>query len=132
MRIFFIQLLSPCLHFINNNLTIPTHIEETLEQLIILNPHNNLNFSSNNPYFFNIPTKNITDKFTMIRDLCQFFQPAFISYFNLLSFPTNWIIVLNDWKRKIRKETSQKFPFKIFFFKSSVTRKIKDLQHFTS
>ena len=62
------QLLNPCLHFTNNKLTFPTNIEETLEQIIILDPHNNLNFSSNNPYFFSIQTKNIpaeTGDFTL-------------------------------------------------------------------
>ena len=39
-----------------------------------------MNFSSNNPYFYSIPTKNITDKFTIIRDLCQFLQSGLISY----------------------------------------------------
>ena len=73
-------MLHPCLHFTNNKLTIPTHTEETLEQSIILNPHTNLNFCSNNSYFYSIPTKKITDKFTAIRDLCQFLQPGLISY----------------------------------------------------
>ena len=78
MRIF-IQFLNPYLHF-TNKLTIPTHIEEALEQPVILNPHTNLNFSSNNAYFYSIPTKNITDKFNIIRDLCQFLQPRLVSY----------------------------------------------------
>ena len=38
-------------------------------------------------------------------------------FFNLVSFPTrdlkrNWVIVIDEWKRKIRKETSQKSLFK--------------------
>ena len=61
-------LLNPCLHLSNSQFTIPKHIEEILEQPIFLNPHTKLNFSSNNPYFYSIPTKNITDKFTIIRD----------------------------------------------------------------
>ena len=55
-------------------------MEEILEQPIGLNPHTKLSFSSNNPYFYSIPTKNITDKFTINRDLCQFLQAGFISY----------------------------------------------------
>ena len=79
MRIF-IQFLNPYLHFTNNKLTISTHIEEALEQPIILNPNTNLDFSSNNPHFYSIPTKNITDKFTIITELWQMLQSGLISY----------------------------------------------------
>ena len=48
---FFIQLLNPCLHFINNKFTSAKYMEEIREQPIFLNPHTKLNFSSNNPYF---------------------------------------------------------------------------------
>ena len=77
-----IQLLNPSLPFIKNKFTIPKDIEEILEQLIFLNPHIKLDFNSNNPYFYSIPTKNITEKFTIIRDLCQFVQSdlCLISY----------------------------------------------------
>ena len=51
--------------------------------------------------------------------LCEFLQPALIS--NKLSHSSQWL------KAQIRKETSQKFLFKIFCFNSSITRKIKDL-----
>ena len=34
----------------------------------------------------------------------------------------------NYWKQKIRKETSEKYRFKIFCFNNSATRKKKDLQ----
>ena len=79
MRIF-IQVLNPCLHFTSNSkFSIPTYIEEILEQLIILYSHAKLNFSSN-PYFYSIPPKNITDKFTIIRNVCIFLQPGLISY----------------------------------------------------
>ena len=74
------QLLNPCLHFTSKKLTILTHIEEAPGKPIILNPHANLNFNSNNLCFAGIPTKNITDKFTIIRDLCQFLQSGVISY----------------------------------------------------
>ena len=51
-------------------------IEEVLEQPIFLNPHNKLNFSSNNPCFYSIPS----DKFTIIRDFCRFLEPGIVSY----------------------------------------------------
>ena len=47
---------------------------EILKQAIILNPHTKLSFSSNDPYFYDIPRKKIlqTDKLTIIRDFCRF------------------------------------------------------------
>ena len=42
-----------------------------MEEPIILNPHTKLNFSSNNPYSYSIPSENIRDKFTIIKDLCR-------------------------------------------------------------
>ena len=65
--------------FYQQQIYYPKHIEEILEQPIFLNPHTKLNFSSNNLYFYIIPTKNITDKFTIIRDLFQFVQSGLIS-----------------------------------------------------
>ena len=85
-RAFSIQLFNPCLHFTNNKLTLSTRIEEIFKQSIILNPHANLNFSSK------YPTKNITDKFTIIRSLCQF-------------LPT-WSHLLHE----IERETWSQFP----------------------
>ena len=128
MRIF-IHLLNTGLHFTTNKLTILTHIEEAPEQLIILNPHTNLNFSSNNAYFDSIPINNVTDKFTIIRDS--------VNFFNLVSFRTwdlkrKWVIVSNDWKRKTRKETSQKPLFKIFCFNESISRIIKGMQNLSN
>ena len=88
MILFYIQFLNLCLHFTNNKFTIPTHIEEILEQPIILNPHTKLNFSSNNPYLYIIhpppPPPPIS------------FQPRLFSYS---------VIIPNDWKHKIRNET---------------------------
>ena len=74
------------------------HIEEALEQPIILNPHTNLNFSSDNPYFYSIPTKNITDEFTIIRDLCKFLRTGLISYPRFeekLGHSSQWLEVQN-------------------------------------
>ena len=56
---FFTWLLNPCLHFTKNRFTIPMHIEEILKQPIVLNPHTRMRFSSNNPYFYSIPTQKI-------------------------------------------------------------------------
>ena len=68
------------LHFTNNKFAIPKNIEEILEYPIFLNSYTELNFIPNNPYFYGIPTKNITDKFTIIRDLRQFLQSGFTFY----------------------------------------------------
>ena len=45
---------------------------------IFFNSHSKLGSSSNNPYFHCRLPKNITDKFTMVRDLCRFLQLDFI------------------------------------------------------
>ena len=66
------QLLNASLHFTSNKFTTPTHLEEILEQPIFLNLHAKLN----NPYFYNMPPKNIIDKFIIISDLCRFLQPG--------------------------------------------------------
>ena len=58
---------------------LPTSIEEILDQPIFLNPHTKLNFSSDNLYFCCILTRNLLDKFTIIRDLCRYLQPGVIS-----------------------------------------------------
>ena len=76
---FFIQLLNPWLCFTNNSFPTPTSIEEILDQPIFLNPYTKLDFSSDNTYFYCIPPRNISDKFTIVRDLCRFLQPGLIS-----------------------------------------------------
>ena len=63
----------------NNSFLTPTFIEKILDQPIFLNLHNKLDFRSDNPYFYCIPPRNISDKFTRIRDLCRFIQPGLIS-----------------------------------------------------
>ena len=76
---FFIQLRNPCQHFISNHASsTPTHVKEIFEQPIVLNLYTKLYFSSNNPYIYSILPKNITDKFTIIRNICRFFQPGLI------------------------------------------------------
>ena len=72
-------MLNRSLHFTYSKLP-DAYIEETREQPIILNLYIKLSFSSSNPYFYSSPTKNITNKFTIIRDLCQFFELGLISY----------------------------------------------------
>ena len=95
MRIFY---TAPCLQFTIDKFTTPKHIEEVLEQPIFLNPHTKLNFSSNNPYFYSILTKNIKDMFTIIRDLCQFLQSGLIFYTRCeekLDHSAQWLNVHN-------------------------------------
>ena len=46
---------------------------------------------SDNLYFYSIPTRNILDKFTIIRDLSRFLQPVLLSsatFLNKLDIPT--------------------------------------------
>ena len=50
----------------------PTSIENVLGQTMFLNPHTKLDFSPDNPYFYCIPPRNISDKFNIIRDLWSF------------------------------------------------------------
>ena len=76
---FFIQLLNARLHFTNDTFPALTSIEEILDQPLFLNPHTKLDFSSDNPYFYFTPPKNISDKFTTIRDTCRFLQLGFVS-----------------------------------------------------
>ena len=77
---FFIELLNAWLHFTNSKFPTPTSIEEILDQPLFLNPHTKLDFTSDNPFFCRIPPKNISDKLSIIRDICRFLQPVFISY----------------------------------------------------
>ena len=123
---FSIQLLNAWLHFTNNNFPIAPSIEEILDHPIFLNPHTKLEFSSDKAYFYCIPPRNISDKFTIIKDLCRFLQPGLISSTTFDEeqgfLTTNYEriyklikdLILNDWKHLLRTETSQKIPFKNF------------------
>ena len=103
-RFVFIPVLNPCLHFTKNKFIIPTYIEETVEQPIILNKHIKLDFSSNNGYFYSFPHKNISDKFTIIRTFVDFFrQVSFLPQ----DLKRNCVIIPNDWTHKLEK----KLPF---------------------
>ena len=88
---FFIQLIHVWLHFTNSNFPTPTSIQNILDQPIFLNPQSKPGFSSDNPYFYCIPSANILDKFTIIRDLCSFLQAGQIcstTFDEKLGFPT--------------------------------------------
>ena len=60
---FFSQLLNAWLHFTNNKLPAPMLIEEILDQPIHLNPYTKLEFSSDNPSFYCIASKNISGNY---------------------------------------------------------------------
>ena len=88
---FFLQILNAWLFFTNNNFPTPKSIEEIIDQPLCLNPRTKLDFNSDNPYFYCIPPKNISDKFTIIRNICRFLQPGFIcsrSFEEKLDLPT--------------------------------------------
>ena len=91
-----------------------------------LNPHTKLDFSSDNPYFYSIPPRNISDKFNIIRGLSRFLLPGLISstiFDEKLGFPTVSYkriyklimdLIPNDWKHLHRIQTSQKTSLKTF------------------
>ena len=137
---FFIELLNAWLHFTNNKFPTPISIEEILDQPLFLNPHTKLDFTSDNPLFYRIPPKNISDKLTIIRDICRFLQPGFISYNSFeekLNLPnTNhhkvykYIVDLipSNWKHILRTKTTQESLFKTFYYNVKGIRKVKNLQ----
>ena len=97
-----------------------TSLEQVFEQSIVLKPQTKLDFSSDNPYLYSIPIRNIAKKFTIIRDLYRFLQARLFSSTTSdkkLSFPTTnherlykLIIglITNYWKHLLRAKTSQK------------------------
>ena len=125
-----IQLLNASLHFTNNNFPTSTSIEEVLDQPIFLNLHTKLNFSFDNPCLYCIRPRNISNKFTIIRDLCRLDGK--------LGFPTTnhkrmykriLDLISNDWKHLLRTETSQKFLLNTYYYYNiNGTRKVKDFQ----
>ena len=76
---FFIQLLNAWLHFTNSNFPTRTSNVESLDQPIFLNLHPKLEFSANNPYFYCIQPRNISNKYTIIKHLYRFLQPGLTS-----------------------------------------------------
>ena len=121
-------MLNSWLHFTNNKFPISTHIEKTLNQHTFLNPLTKPNFYTNNPYFYCIPPKNITDKFMIIRDICKFLQSGLISSmrFEEKLGHTNlnperiylyiMDLICNDSEHIFRDKTSQKCLFKTFCY----------------
>ena len=57
---------------------IKTYIEEFLDRLTLLNQRIKQEIYSNDPFFYCVPPKSISEKFTLNRDLCRFLQPGLI------------------------------------------------------
>ena len=137
---FFLQLLKASLIFTKNNFPSPRSIEEILDQPLFLNPHTKINHSSDNPYFFSAPPKYIEDKFIIIRDICRFLQPGFMSsnsFKEKLNRPkkdSNKIyrsiieLIPNNWIQILKNKTSQESLLKVFHFNDRGIRKIKNFQ----
>ena len=134
---FFIQLINAWQRFINSNFTTPTSIEEMLDKPIFSNQYSKLDFSSDGPYFYCVPPRNISDKFTAIWYLCRFLQPGLISSTTLdekLGFSTsshkriNKLTIDFDWKHLLRTATSQKSLLKTFYYYNKGTKKVKDFR----
>ena len=106
------------MHLTNNKFPSSTHIEEILDQPVFQTPFSKLYFYSNNPYFYCIPPKNITDNFTIIRDICKFLQTDLISTMRfeeklgLTNLNPERIdlyimdLIRNDWNYILRNESS--------------------------
>ena len=140
MRIFFIQLLNSWLYFTNNTFPPPISIEEILGQPLFLNPHTKLHFHLDNPYFYCLPPQNISDKFTIIRDIYRFLQLGFIpsvSFGEKLNLPNvnhNRIyksiieLIPNNRIHLLKTKTSQQSLLKVFYFNYRGIKKIKNFQ----
>ena len=125
---FFIQLLSAWLYFTNNNFPTPTFIVEILDQSIFLDQRIKLDFSSDNLYFHCIQPRNISDTFTIIRDLFRFLQPGLIcstKFDKKLGFST--INHKKDYINVLWTVTTQK-SFLQTFYPNNNTRKVKGFQ----
>ena len=142
---FFIQLPNVGLHFTNSNFSNLTSIEEIIDQPTSSNPQIKLDFSTDNPYFYCIPLRNISDKFTIIRDLCKFLQPDLIfslTFDKKQDLPTAnhkrickpvTDFIPNDWKHVLRTKTFQKSLVKTFYYNKKSARKVKtDFQKLSS
>ena len=111
-------------------------MEDILHQPIHLNRYTKLDFSSNKPCFYCIPSKNISDSYN--QNLCRFLQPGLISsiafeeklgLFNVnhkIIYTLFLYLICNDWKQKLIPEKPLKFIFKTFCYKNKGTRKIKN------
>ena len=101
-----------------------------------------MDFSSDNPYFYFIPPKNISDKFTTIRDTCRFLQLGFVSSMSFeekLSLPNanyNRIyksiveLIPNDWIQLFKTKTSQQSLLKVFNLTTEAQKKLKIFKNF--
>ena len=115
-------------------------VEEICDQPIFWNSHTKLDFSSDNPYIYCIPLRNISDIFIIIRDLCRFLQPGLISYstfgekLGLLTVNDKIIykfimeFIASNWMHLFRTENSQKVLSNVFYYNNKGTRKVKDFQ----
>ena len=115
-------------------------VEKIRDQPIFWNSHTKLDFSSNNPYIYCIPSRNISDKFIIIRELWRFLQPGLISYstfdekLGLLTVNHKIIykiimeFIVSNWKHLFRIENSQKVLSNFFYYNNKGTRKVKDFQ----
>ena len=109
-------------------------IEEILDQPIFLNCLNKFGFSSVNPYFYSSQREVIANKFTIIKDMCRFFQPGFISYkrveenlgyTRLITKRYIMDLIPNEWKHKLEAGLLKNLS-STFCFGSKGIRKTKD------
>ena len=121
------------LHFTNNNFPTHTLLKEILDQPVFLNPHTKLDFSSDSPYFYCIPSRNTLGKFVIIRDLCRFLQQGLISYTTFdekLGFPTanhkRIYKLITDFESTCLDWNFTKSLLKFFYYNNKRTKKVKD------
>ena len=55
---------------------IANSLHPRLGQTKLLNSHTKWLFSSDNQYYYGTPTRNTSDIFTLIRNLCRFLEPG--------------------------------------------------------
>ena len=73
---------------------LPMSVEKNLDQPIFLNQHTRLDFSFDvfdNLYLYSIPTRNISDKFTIIGTLADFYNQVLST---LRHFSRNYVFLL--------------------------------------
>ena len=114
---------------------ITTYIEEFFDRPIFLTQHTKLGFCSNKPFFYCVLPKYISDKFTLIRELCRFLRLGLISIsfekeLGLYNVKHEWMykpimdLIPNNWKHILLwTETSQKSLLTTFCYNNKGTRK---------
>ena len=139
---FFIQFLKGrVILFTQNKFSTPTSVKEIFDQPLFLNPHTKIDFTSDNPYFYCISPKNVSDKFTTIRNICRFLQPEFISStsfdeklrlphtnHNRIYYKFILDLIPRNWLHTLRTKTSQDSLLKLVYYNSKDSRKTKNLQ----